>query len=100
MPVLVVERPRLVVGELAARIYDRPADRLTLVAVTGTQGKTTSTRLAEAALTESGVRAAVVGTVGTRVNGTDVQTALTTPEAPDLHALFAVMVEEEVQVCA
>jgi len=100
VPVLVVERPRLVVGELAARIYDRPADRLTLVAVTGTQGKTTSTRLAEAALTESGVRAAVVGTVGTRVNGTDVQTALTTPEAPDLHALFAVMVEEEVQVCA
>ena len=40
-----------------------------MVAVTGTQGKTTTTRLAEAALTAAGVRAAVVGTVGTRVAG-------------------------------
>ena len=100
VPVLVVESPRAVVGDLAARVYDRPADRLTLVAVTGTQGKTTTTRLAEAALTESGVRAAVVGTVGTRVNGTDVKSSLTTPEAPDLHALFAVMAEEDVAACA
>ena len=92
--------PRAVVGELAARLYGRPAERLRLVAVTGTQGKTTTTRLAEAALTEAGVRAAVVGTVGTRVNGTDVATSLTTPEAPDLHALFAVMAEEHVEACA
>ena len=100
VPVLVVEHPRAVVGDLAARVYDRPADKLTLVAVTGTQGKTTTTRLAEAALTEAGVRAAVVGTVGTRVNGHDLQTSLTTPEAADLHALFAVMVEEDVAACA
>ncbi len=100
VPVLVVEHPRAVVGDLAARLHGHPADRLTLVAVTGTQGKTTTTRLAESALTEAGTRAAVVGTVGTRVNGTDVATSLTTPEAPDLHALFAVMVEEEVAACA
>ena len=42
----------------------------------------------------------MVGTVGTRVAGTDVATALTTPEAPDLHALFAVMREHEVEACA
>ena len=71
-----------------------------LVAVTGTQGKTTTTRLAEASLTAAGVRAAVVGTVGTRVGGVDVKTSLTTPEAPDLHALFAVMAEREVEACA
>ena len=100
VPVLLVERPRAVVGDLAARIYDRPAERLTLVGVTGTQGKTTTTRLAEAALSQVGVRAAVIGTVGTRVNGTDVATSLTTPEASDLHALFAVMVEEDVVACA
>ena len=100
VPVLVVAHPRAVVGDLAARLYGRPAERLRLVAVTGTQGKTTTTRLAEAALTEAGVRAAVVGTVGTRVNGTDVATSLTTPEAPDLHALFAVMAEEHVEACA
>lgn len=100
VPVLVVERPRAVVGDLAARLYDRPGERLRLVAVTGTQGKTTTTRLAEAALTEAGVPAGVVGTVGTRVNGQDVASTLTTPEAADLHGLFAVMVEEHVAACA
>ncbi|MGZ4442076.1 MAG: UDP-N-acetylmuramoyl-L-alanyl-D-glutamate--2,6-diaminopimelate ligase [Nocardioidaceae bacterium] len=100
VPVLVVPRPRAVLGDLAARIYGNPAGALRLVAVTGTQGKTTTTRLAEGALTAAGVNAAVVGTVGTRINGTDVQTSLTTPEAPDLHALFAVMRERGVVGCA
>jgi UDP-N-acetylmuramoyl-L-alanyl-D-glutamate--2,6-diaminopimelate ligase len=100
VPVLVVERPRAVLGLLAAKVYGESASKLRLVAVTGTQGKTTTTRLAEGALTASGVRAAVVGTVGTRVNGEDVKTSLTTPEAPDLHALFAVMAEQGVAACA
>ncbi len=100
VPVLVVERPRGVVGSLAARVYGEPARDLTMLAVTGTQGKTTTTRLAEGALSAAGLPAAVIGTVGTRVNGRDVRTSLTTPEAPDLHALFALMREEGVQVCA
>jgi UDP-N-acetylmuramoyl-L-alanyl-D-glutamate--2,6-diaminopimelate ligase len=100
VPVLVVDRPRTLLGELAARVYGNPAAGMRLVAVTGTQGKTTTTRLAEAALTRDGIPAAVVGTVGTRVNGNDVKTTLTTPEAPDLHALFAVMRERGVRGCA
>jgi UDP-N-acetylmuramoyl-L-alanyl-D-glutamate--2,6-diaminopimelate ligase len=100
VPVLVVPDPRAVLGALAARVYGHPADALTVVAVTGTQGKTTTTRLAESGLQASGTTAAVIGTVGTRVNGRDVKTTLTTPEAPDLHALFAVMREEQVAGCA
>ena len=42
----------------------------------------------------------MIGTVGTRIAGRDVKTSLTTPEAPDLHALFAVMVEQGVTACA
>ena len=87
-------------GSLAARLYGQPATALTLMAVTGTQGKTTTTRLLEGALTTAGVGAAVIGTVGTRIAGQDVKTSLTTPEAPDLHALFAVMLEQGVQACA
>ncbi len=99
VPQLVVERPRRVLGLLAARVYGEPARSMRLVAVTGTQGKTTTTRLAEGALTDAGIAAAVVGTVGTRVTGQDLTTSLTTPEAPDLHALFAVMREHAVQGC-
>lgn len=100
VPVLVVERPRSLLGDLAARVYAEPARALRLAAVTGTQGKTTTTRLLEGALTASGTPAAVIGTVGTRIRGRDVATGLTTPEAPDLHALFALMVEEGVSACA
>ena len=99
LPVLRVERPRAVLGSVSALVYGDPARSLRLVGVTGTQGKTTATRLAEAALTASGQRAAVVGTVGTRIAGQDVASSLTTPEAPALHALFAVMVEEGVSGC-
>ena len=71
-----------------------------MIGVTGTQGKTTTTRLAEGGLQRAGVPAAVIGTVGTRVAGADVKTALTTPEAPDLHGLFAMMRERGVAACA
>ena len=81
-------------------MYGEPATALRLIGVTGTQGKTTTTRLAEGGLQQAGVPAAVIGTVGTRVAGADVKTALTTPEAPDLHGLFAVMRERGVAACA
>jgi len=100
LPVLEVGDPRAQLGALAATVYGDPAAELTLLGVTGTQGKTTTTRLLEAGLEQAGIRAAVVGTVGTRIAGTDVRTALTTPEAPDLQALFAVMREQQVQVAA
>ena len=100
IPVLVVPHPRAVLGELSAFVYGAPAADLRLLGVTGTQGKTTTTRLAEAALAASGHTAAVVGTVGTRIAGEDVESALTTPEAPALHGLFAVMREQGVEGCA
>lgn len=100
VPVLVVERPREVLGLVAARLYGEPARAMRMIGVTGTQGKTTTTRLLEAGLQEAGVTAAVVGTVGTRIAGDDVKTSLTTPEAPDLHGLFAVMRERGVEACA
>ncbi len=100
VPVLVVDRPRRDLGALAAQVYGDPTATLRLLGVTGTQGKTTTTRLAEGALAAGGVRAGVIGTVGTRVAGEDVASALTTPEAPELHALFAVMREREVEACA
>jgi UDP-N-acetylmuramoyl-L-alanyl-D-glutamate--2,6-diaminopimelate ligase len=100
LPVLEVATPRSLLGGFAAHLYGEPARSLRLLGVTGTQGKTTTTRLAESALQRAGVRAAVVGTVGTRVDGEEIKTALTTPEAPDLHALFAMMKERSVAACA
>ncbi len=100
LPLLVVDAPRAVLGPTAARIYGDPARSMRMIGVTGTQGKTTTTLLAEGGLRAAGIAAGVIGTVGTRVDGEEVKTSLTTPEAPDLHGLFAVMRERDVQVCA
>jgi UDP-N-acetylmuramoyl-L-alanyl-D-glutamate--2,6-diaminopimelate ligase len=100
VPLLVVDNPRAILGRFAARVYGDPATSLRMIGVTGTQGKTTTTRLAESGLQQMGISSAAIGTVGTRVAGTDVKTALTTPEAPDLHALFAMMRERGVEACA
>jgi len=99
-PALVVDQPRRVLGRLAARIYGEPAAAMRMIGVTGTQGKTTTTRLLDDGLAAAGITGAVIGTVGTRVAGADIKTALTTPEAPDLHGLFALMRERDVEVCA
>ncbi len=100
VPVLVVADPRRVLGRLAAHLHGEPARAMRMIGVTGTQGKTTTTRLAEGGLGRAGVRAAVIGTVGTRVDGEDIATTLTTPEAPDLQGLFAMMRERGVAACA
>ena len=93
LPVLVVDHPRDRLGLIAAWVYGRPADQLLLVGVTGTNGKTTVSFLVEAGLRAAGHVTGLVGTVETRVAGEVVPSERTTPEAPDLQALLALMVE-------
>lgn len=96
VPVLIHPNPRSVLGELAATVYGRPSDRLRVIGVTGTSGKTTTTYLVEAGLRSADRVAGLIGTVGLRIDGRDQPSTLTTPEAPDLQALLAVMVEQGV----
>lgn len=96
VPVLVHPDPRAVLGSLAAGVYGHPSRLLRVVGVTGTSGKTTTTYLIEAGLRAAGRTVGLIGTVGIRIDGRDEPSALTTPEAPDLQALLAVMVERGV----
>ncbi len=98
LPILVVDSPRAVLADLSSFIYSDPSSSFTTIGITGTQGKTTTTYLAAAAL--GGERTAIIGTIGTTINGIPAKSALTTPEAPQLQALFAVMREEDIDVCA
>ncbi|HEX6919725.1 MAG TPA: UDP-N-acetylmuramoyl-L-alanyl-D-glutamate--2,6-diaminopimelate ligase [Actinomycetes bacterium] len=100
LPAYVVASPRAVLGELAAWLYGEPARRLTLVGVTGTNGKTTSTYLLEAGLRAAGRSTGLIGTIETRIGDEVVPSARTTPESTDLQALFAVMAERGVDAVA
>ncbi len=100
VPVFVVADPRAKLGEIACWVYGNPSGQLGLIGVTGTSGKTTSTYLLEAGLRAAGHRTGLIGGVEIKIGSDAVTSSLTTPEAPDLQALFAVMVERGVSAVA
>jgi UDP-N-acetylmuramoyl-L-alanyl-D-glutamate--2,6-diaminopimelate ligase len=100
LPVCVVDDPRAVLGLVADRVYGQPSRRLSVIGITGTNGKTTTAYLVEAGLAAAGRGTGLIGTVQTRTRGWDadgaptvtaIPSVRTTPEAPALHALLATM---------
>lgn len=92
-PILVVEDVREELGRVSSAVYDNPSRELTLIGVTGTSGKTTTSFLLEAGIMAAGHKVGLIGTTGSRIDGEFVPTQLTTPEAPTLQALFRRMVD-------
>ncbi len=79
-------------GEIAARLYGRPADRLSVAGVTGTNGKTTCAWLLALASSRLGRRAGYLGTLGAGLPPALEETTHTTPDVPGLHAALALVV--------
>src|SRR4051812_3007697 len=98
--VVAVPDPRSAAGPAAAWVYGHPAASLTVVGITGTNGKTTTAYLVDAGLRAGGQTTGLVGTVETHVAGAVLPSMRTTPEATDLQALFAVMRERGVESVA
>ncbi|MHB1775633.1 MAG: UDP-N-acetylmuramoyl-L-alanyl-D-glutamate--2,6-diaminopimelate ligase [Acidimicrobiales bacterium] len=84
VPQLRVPSTRRALAAIAAAFYGHPSERLTVVGVTGTNGKTTTCTVLRHCLDAAGVPAGQVGTIGARFGTTSLPTSLTTPEAPDL----------------
>jgi len=96
VPVFVVASPRMSLGDVSCWIYGDPSRRMTMIGVTGTSGKTTTSYLCEAGLRAAGHRTGLIGGVEIKIGAELVRASLTTPEAPDLQALLAVMAERRV----
>lgn len=93
VPVIVVSDPRRQLGELSAYLYGHAVDRLLSIGITGTNGKTTVAAMIEAGLRAAGRTTGVIGTLGTRIKDEELPSLRTTPEATELHAVFALMEE-------
>ncbi|MDH3284177.1 MAG: UDP-N-acetylmuramoyl-L-alanyl-D-glutamate--2,6-diaminopimelate ligase [Acidobacteriota bacterium] len=93
-------RPRRSLALLARRFSGQPDERMAVVGITGTDGKTTTTTLLAAALEEAGIRAATSGTLGQRFGARSSETALTTQEAPHLWAFLEQSASEGAAVAA
>jgi UDP-N-acetylmuramoyl-L-alanyl-D-glutamate--2,6-diaminopimelate ligase len=96
VPVLVVPDVRAALGEVSSAVYGRPSAAMNVLGVTGTSGKTTTTFLMRAGLLAAGRVPGLIGTVATMIGDEEVKTGFTTPEAPEVQALLAVMRERGV----
>ena len=100
VPWLTVSDVRVALAELAAAFYEDPSAHLTVVGVTGTNGKTTITYLIAAIFDAAGWPCGRIGSVGYSTGHRDQAAEHTTPEAPEVQALLREMVEHGRTTCA
>ena len=94
VPYVLVASDRLAMAQIAANLHDHPAEKLCMIGVTGTNGKTSVTLLLKHILeTVRGAKVGLVGTMENLIGDEVIPTERTTPESPDLQALFAKMVD-------
>ena len=92
IPYILVSSDRLALAMIGANFYGRPADTMTLIGVTGTNGKTSSTLLLKHVLEVTrNAKVGLIGTMENMIGDQSVPAERTTPESLDLQALFAQM---------
>lgn len=79
--------------------YGEPSKRLTLIGVTGTNGKTTTTYILESIIKKAGFNPGVIGTINYRYNGKTIPAPHTTPQSPELHKILKEMADNGVTHC-
>ena len=87
-----VKNSRKALALIAKRFYNNPSDKLFLIGITGTNGKTTTAYLIESILQNAGFKTGLIGTIEYKYNDQNFPNPLTTPESLDLHKIFAEMV--------
>ena len=86
--VLKVEDARDVFANACKLCYDRACDKMKLIGVTGTNGKTTTTHIIAEMLARNGKKVGLIGTNGVKYDGKTLDSPLTTPDADFLHKTF------------
>ncbi|MGZ4188532.1 MAG: UDP-N-acetylmuramoyl-L-alanyl-D-glutamate--2,6-diaminopimelate ligase [Actinomycetota bacterium] len=100
VPQVLVPSVRTAMGPIASRFFDDPSGAMTLVGVTGTNGKTTTTFMLEAVFRALGTMSGIIGTVETHIGDEILPVTRTTPEAIDLQRLLATMRDRGVSAAA
>ena len=86
---ILVDDSRLILPEIASIYFGHPEDGLKLVAITGTNGKTTTNYFVQHLLSSSGAKAGRIGTTGAQMDDVEVDLMHTTPESADLYEILA-----------
>ncbi len=89
-----VDSARQTLAKVSAAFYDHPADTLTVIGITGTKGKTTTSLLIEGIMLHSGIKCAYIGSNGINIGDKHYDTVNTTPESRELHKYFRLMLDK------
>jgi UDP-N-acetylmuramoyl-L-alanyl-D-glutamate--2,6-diaminopimelate ligase len=93
IPVFIDPSPRNLVGSISDWAYNKPFSKLEAVGITGTNGKTTTSNLVKQLWELNNINSGLIGTLGVEIGEEKISGVRTTPEADELQALAAVMVE-------
>ncbi len=99
VPCIKVKNARQAWCQVIAMLTDYAHKKLKIIAVVGTNGKTTTASLIYKMLIGSGKKAALIGTLGSIVDGIEIDTNLTTPDPRELHNVFLYAVNRNVEYC-
>jgi UDP-N-acetylmuramoyl-L-alanyl-D-glutamate--2,6-diaminopimelate ligase len=94
IPSFIHPKPREIVGTISAWLYGHPFESLKTVGITGTNGKTTTANLVKQIWQLNSIKSGLIGTLGVEIADDKLESARTTPEADDLQAIAAAMVEQ------
>ena len=94
IPSFIYPNPREIVGSISAWLYGHPFKSLKAIGITGTNGKTTTANLVKQIWQLNSIKSGLIGTLGVEIADEKLESARTTPEADDLQATAAAMVEQ------
>ncbi|MDR3076833.1 MAG: UDP-N-acetylmuramoyl-L-alanyl-D-glutamate--2,6-diaminopimelate ligase, partial [Synergistaceae bacterium] len=99
VPQIIAPRTRAVMGEAASVLYGRPAEKLKMIGLTGTNGKTTTTYIVRSMIRASGERVGMIGTIIYDDSSEETFAEHTTPEGPDVQLLLSRMAANRAGYC-
>ncbi len=94
---VVVKNAREAMSQIACKFFGNPASKLSLIGITGTNGKTTTAGMISSILTSAGKKVGVIGTNGVYVRGERFESGMTTPDPIELQKYFQLMVRAKVE---
>lgn len=97
VPQILVQNARKALAIASANFYGNPAQKLHIIGISGTNGKTSSTYILRSILISLGFKVGVIGTIGVMVGDEKLETNMTTPDPTELHKIFAYMVKQNVE---
>lgn len=98
VPQIIVSNTRKAMAEMAAELYEQPAKGITIIGITGTNGKTTTTYLLKSIFEAAGYRVGVIGTIRNMVGNAIIPATHTTPESVELMHMFRIMRDAGVEI--